>query len=279
MRTIKLFVNADDFGLNTECNKGVLYSFSMGYIDKVSLIVNTNASDEAVLLSKRHNFTDKVGLHLNLTEGVPLTDAIKKTSFCDSEGYFIPYNPRSKKRVFSFKNINSIRCEIEAQIKKFMSYGYALNFVDFHNDIFFNLPVWLALRPLLNKYNFQYIRGVEPYLFGRYRKSILSYLPLKYHFLLCYYCCKSIGTTKIMRGGRNINQYVLDYNGYNPQAAGCLSQSNPCVEVITHPEMIGDICIDRTNFDSNRKRYSMDNSIEKLNSTQCYRVDVAQFIN
>ena len=52
-------------------------------------MVNMPYADEAVARAKNAGYGDKVGLHLNLTEGEPLTDSIKKyKSICDEFGSF-----------------------------------------------------------------------------------------------------------------------------------------------------------------------------------------------
>ena len=76
---MKLIVNADDFGKTQESNLGVLKAFQKGYCSQTSIIVNTNYFDEAVQFAKENNLLDKVGLHINLFEGTPLSGKNKKT--------------------------------------------------------------------------------------------------------------------------------------------------------------------------------------------------------
>lgn len=272
-----VFVNADDFGLNHFRNEGVVYAYKKNYIDKVSLVVNMPSSDEAVHLAKINDFSHIVGLHINLTEGAPLTENIKNSIYCDNDGYFVSNSPRSMRKVFSIRYISVLREEIEAQIVKFLNYGYKLNYLDFHNDILVNIPVFLAVKPLLSKYKVKIIRGVEPYLFGYYRKSILSYLPLKYYYMCHYVFSRRIGEVHILRGGRNINQYISDYNKTKNKYIGHINHLK-IVEIITHPEMVGTVCIDRTNFDSKRNRFSIDNSLEKLGKTESIRISAEEII-
>lgn len=278
MKKFKVFINADDFGLNDSRNEGVLYAYKKGFIDKISLVVNMDSSDRAVSLSKINCFSDIVGLHINLTEGKPLTENIRNTIYCDKNGFFVSSNPRNLRKVFSLSNIVFLRAEIEAQINKFLNYGYELNCIDFHNDIFYNIPVFLAVKPLLKKYNVKIVRGLEPYLFGYYRKSIISYLPLKYYFMFCYLIGKKIYKTKILKGGRNINQYVLDYNNKKNKFIGSMSHLN-VIEIITHPDMVKNVCIDRTNFDKRRVRYSIEDTLSKLNKTLFTRLKFNELLN
>ena len=70
--------NADDFGKSTEINNAILTCFKDGLIDRTTIMVNMPGADEAAELAREEGFFDKVGLHLNLTEGEPLTDEIKQ---------------------------------------------------------------------------------------------------------------------------------------------------------------------------------------------------------
>lgn len=69
---IKLIVNADDFGLNEGVNNAILQSFSLGYITNTTLMVNMPGTDDAVKRAKEYGVWEKVGLHINLFEGIPL---------------------------------------------------------------------------------------------------------------------------------------------------------------------------------------------------------------
>ncbi len=81
---MRLIVNADDFGYSHDVNMAIVEAFEKGYITNTTIMVNMPGFDEAVELSKKYGFFDKVGLHLNLFEGVPLTGGIKDTVFAEN---------------------------------------------------------------------------------------------------------------------------------------------------------------------------------------------------
>ena len=85
----KLIINADDFGISHEVNEAITLCFNKNYINQTTIMVNMPYVDEAVELSKDNGFSDRVGLHLNLVEGKPLTERIRDTIFCDEHGMFI----------------------------------------------------------------------------------------------------------------------------------------------------------------------------------------------
>ena len=65
-----LIINADDFGYCDQRNRGIVESFQAGVVSSATLLVNAVKALEAVQLSKECGLP--LGLHLNLTEGVPI---------------------------------------------------------------------------------------------------------------------------------------------------------------------------------------------------------------
>ena len=64
-------------------------------------MVNMPGFAQACQLSKEHGFENQVGLHLNLSEGEPLTDRIKSLPmFCDNDGRFNGAFRRSRRFTF-----------------------------------------------------------------------------------------------------------------------------------------------------------------------------------
>lgn len=64
---------ADDLGIGAARNRGVLQAFQHGVVGRASLLANGEAAREAVALLAAHGLLGAVGLHLNLTEGTPLS--------------------------------------------------------------------------------------------------------------------------------------------------------------------------------------------------------------
>ncbi len=135
-----LIINADDFGLNARVNAAIVKSFNSGLINSTSIMVNMPGYLEAVELSKENGFQNKVGLHICLTQGLPLSD-LSGTGFIIKNGEF------SKKEVYkpsAFLNLKSrkaIKMEIKAQLESVLSKGIIPNHINTHHDIH-ELP-WL----------------------------------------------------------------------------------------------------------------------------------------
>lgn len=138
-------------------------------------MVNTPFTDSAVELAKKEGFFDKVGLHLNLYEFSPLTRNITELKNY-SDGNVFLYRGSKYSRLLP-RHVSLIRAEIEAQIIKFFEYGFPLRHIDSHHYTHLDLPVWLALKPLIKKYKIESVRGIRN---GTYSKDFLRKLYVSY---------------------------------------------------------------------------------------------------
>ncbi len=78
-----LIINADDFGMSHEINRGVLKAIKKGIVKSVSLLPNFPGTKEAISIAKKNKLD--VGLHINLTHSKSFTNPKKIT---DKKGFF-----------------------------------------------------------------------------------------------------------------------------------------------------------------------------------------------
>ena len=71
-----LIIHADDFGINESVSRCIAECIDRGWVSETSLMVNMPYADDAVELARQRGFDERVGLHLNLSEGRPLTREI-----------------------------------------------------------------------------------------------------------------------------------------------------------------------------------------------------------
>jgi hypothetical protein len=131
-----VIINADDFGMNAVVNHAILKSFNEGLSTSTTMLVNLEGFDEACTLASDDLLRDRVGLHVNLTEGAPLTDGIKKIPlFCDSEGNYV--FRKNQKRILHLdpEHRRIVYKEIEAQIRKCRKAGINISHADSHNHM------------------------------------------------------------------------------------------------------------------------------------------------
>ena len=85
---MELLINADDFGMSVSVNEAIDICIKNNWIQRTTIMVNMPQTEEAVYLARKNKYLDKVGLHINLVEGMPLTHKIRQTSLCNETGEF-----------------------------------------------------------------------------------------------------------------------------------------------------------------------------------------------
>lgn len=181
-------INADDYGISQEVNEAIEYCFENGLINQTTLMVNMSYTDSAVQRVLSGEFRHQVGLHLNLIEGKPLTEPIRKTDLCNKEGFFNGEIMSSKRKRIFLGTIekNAVCEEIEAQIKKYLDYGFTLKHIDSHQHAHTNPSVLGLLLPIAKRYGFESVRltrnipmanikGVKKCLKSRVNAKILRF--------------------------------------------------------------------------------------------------------
>lgn len=150
---LHVLINADDFGSSESANSAIDICFRNNWIDRTTVMVNMPEFEPATSLCKEHGYCEKVGLHLNLIEGVPLTDKIKHTVFCN-DGKFNGKALRILKNRFFLNRYtrNAIYDEIDAQMKVYLRTGFTLMHVDSHEHTHTNWSVLLVLLKCAKKW-------------------------------------------------------------------------------------------------------------------------------
>jgi chitin disaccharide deacetylase len=154
MSNCRIIINADDFGKSKDINKAILDCFSRKYISSTTIMANMDGFEDAVNIIHKNNLNNKVGVHLNISEGQPITEEIKMYErFCDSNGYF------SNKK-YDYKNIlespnkdelHALKNELNAQVKKCKDNGLVITHADSHHHKHTELYMLRLLKDLLKE--------------------------------------------------------------------------------------------------------------------------------
>jgi len=153
-----LIINADDFGYNSEVNLAILTSFSKGLCSSTTIMANMPGFEEACQISNDNGLMGYIGLHLVLSEGIPLTDKIKKCSrFCDSNGRFHHIEENRFFRM-SHEEKEAVAQEISAQIDRCREYGIPLSHVDSHHHIHNEWGITGVLFQVMKNKGLRFIR-------------------------------------------------------------------------------------------------------------------------
>lgn len=157
---IEYIVHADDFGYSESVNSCINECIQKGWVSETSLMVNMPGCESAVELANRYGYAHRVGIHLNLTEGVPLTDEIKGFSrFCTNGKFNKKFHLSLASRlVLSKAESKAAFNEIDAQMRKFLSYGRMMMRIDSHHHSHTDWSIYRLLGPLAMKYGFGAMR-------------------------------------------------------------------------------------------------------------------------
>ena len=168
---MKIITNADDFGLSEDVNRAIDIIINDGKIDRTTLMVNMPYTIQAVKMAKDGNYFSKVGLHINLIEGTPLTKDIKKTKICNKNGEFngLFFKKLSHRLWINRNERYAVSKEIEAQIKRFIDFGFDTIHLDSHQHTHTNLSILFIVLRLAKIYGFKTVR------LSRINKKIMRY--------------------------------------------------------------------------------------------------------
>ncbi len=156
MNRTALIINADDFGLTESCTKAIAEAFRLGLISSTTACANGEAIENAYRIANENGFLNRVGIHINLTEGAPLTEGIKSDPFFCESGVFHGKINRLKKP--GKKTLAHLEAEVAAQIERLKAIGFPISHADSHHHIHTGLFLIGSVEKVLKQYGIGKIR-------------------------------------------------------------------------------------------------------------------------
>jgi predicted glycoside hydrolase/deacetylase ChbG (UPF0249 family) len=125
---------ADDLGSAPYKTDAILATLESGLITHASMMSTSNDFDRACALVHDRGIGNRIGVHLSLSEGTPLTDGVRQTAFCDAEGRFqrLPGSGRLM-RLGAHRDV--VARELHAQAVRILDSGLMLAHVDSHHHV------------------------------------------------------------------------------------------------------------------------------------------------
>ena len=132
----KLIINADDFGLHSAINEGIIVGHTKGAITSTSILASGAAFNEAVDMAKEYPKLG-IGIHIALVGGIaPVSDPSEIPSLVTKEGVFVDNYVEFMKRIYSGSiNYDEVRTEITKQVSKIMESGVNVTHIDGHQHM------------------------------------------------------------------------------------------------------------------------------------------------
>lgn len=196
----RVIFHADDFGMNEAVNQGILQSFREGLLTSTSLLANAPGAESACRdwnllaadytagalksLEARQRLNDPplpfdLGIHLNLTQGRPLTCDRYPTELLDSRGHFPGIGALFVRLQRSNASmLQSVGDELRSQIEWMLDHGLRPTHLNGHQYIELIPQISSQVPELLNRYGIKVVRVArEPALV---RNVLLQGRPLTF---------------------------------------------------------------------------------------------------
>lgn len=161
----EIIINADDFGESSAKNRAISEAFNRGWITSATIMANGDAFEEACQLARDNKLVDRIGVHINLYSGKPLTEnLLKYRRLINRDGEFelsfragrkrnwLPLTPFEKKALFD---------EISAQINRCRCYGLPIIHADSHHHQHNELTIFPVMVHALRANNVCYLRPLR----------------------------------------------------------------------------------------------------------------------
>lgn len=181
-----IVLHADDYGMNSAVNEGILRSFREGILTSTSLLANAPAAEEAcaawpklasdvsagtlVSADRRRSLGDDrqpfdLGIHLNLTQGRPLSSGYP-AELLNERGQFPGIGPVFRRlRVVGSRFRDGVRTELQMQIERMLAHGIHPTHLNGHQYVEMMPGVSELIPELAAKYSIRIVRvASEPYL-------------------------------------------------------------------------------------------------------------------
>jgi len=217
-----LIINADDFGISREVNYAIMAEMDSNLCTDTTLLVNFDDSVHAAELAISKNRTGDVGIHLNLTEGTPLTQKIRvEGRFCNDQGQF--HNKKHKRIIHLTKSEQkAVYEELTSQIHLCRNLGIPISHADSHNHIHEEPGLMFLLIDILKKEKIPFLRltnniGKTSFKNMFYRNS--------YNAILGF---NKLAGTDYFGSTSNLNKYPK------------IISENSIIELMIHPGQIRD---------------------------------------
>jgi len=178
-----LVVNADDFGKDDAVNRAVVRCFGERICSSTTIMPNMPGFEEACALAFEKGFHERVGLHLVLDEGMPLSkDILSEKRFCTKDGA-LGLSRESPVFRLSGPEKSALAKEIRAQIRKCRDRGLPIVHVDSHHHVHTEWAIAMAMIPVLREEGISFARisrdlglntGMPRRLYKRFYNSMLK---------------------------------------------------------------------------------------------------------
>ncbi len=154
--TIKLIVNADDFGLCKEISTGIIKAYSRGIVTSTSVVVNGKYFKESISLLKDTGID--TGIHLTFTGGEKPVSG-KVGGLVDDHGMFLKsYKEVIPRIIFRRFDHDALRKELSEQIRILRNNNIPVSHIDSHQHLHLLPGIRDIIIELAHRFNIKWVR-------------------------------------------------------------------------------------------------------------------------
>jgi predicted glycoside hydrolase/deacetylase ChbG (UPF0249 family) len=175
-----LIVNADDYGYFHCVSKGILKAATHGIVTATGVLSNMAHFGERAARLRDCDALD-VGVHLNLTDGEPLTSELRQR-LSRWSGRFPGKFPMAAAILSRTVKTNDVRREWQAQIERCLAGGLRVRFLNSHEHLHMLPSLFDVTRLLAKDYDIPHVRFPTSQLPGhtsngsRFRGAVIKIL-------------------------------------------------------------------------------------------------------
>lgn len=149
----RLIITADDFGRDAACTVAIAESLAAGTITATSIMANGAHFAHACTLVRANGLADRIGVHLSLDEGPPLSREM--VPYVDSNGNLCV---RRSLMPLGSRLAKAVEAELAAQIDRVIASGIRPSHLDSHRHMHTAFPIARVVVHLAQQYRIRYVR-------------------------------------------------------------------------------------------------------------------------
>jgi chitin disaccharide deacetylase len=223
-RCLRIVINADDFGLSRTINERIAGLLSRGVVTSATLVANGESVEEAARLAGEHPRCS-FGVHLNVTEGRPLTCNLGLRAILDARGRFDGNRVRAVRLHADVRE--AIYQEWAAQVQRIRSLGVPITHLDSHHHVHTLVRLFGVLKRLQKSFRINKVRLTKNIYGAREASPLLLARKRLWNFALRH-CC----ATRTTDG-------FTSFSAFLERLRAGLDIDYDCVELMTHPGAAG----------------------------------------
>lgn len=161
-----MVINADDFGISDGVTRGIVEAHRGGAVTAASMFANAPGFTAAVQAARELPRLD-LGLHFNLTVGVPVAPPAQVSSLCGAGGRFLPLGSFIRRALAGRVDPDDVARECRAQLDRLRTNGIAVTHLDGHRHVHVLPGVWSGVAAVARGEGLVMRKPVEPIRRGR----------------------------------------------------------------------------------------------------------------